>query len=69
MEKSGTTECVFFEDEPSVPYINPVDYLKNLYTVGFEEVRNSDGTFTGKKATGENMTVDPDAELDALYGY
>ena len=62
MEKSGTTECVFFEDEPSVPYINPVDYLKNLYTVGFEEVRNSDGTFTVKKATGENMTLDPDAD-------
>ena len=49
MEKSGMTERVFFEDEPSVPYINPVDYLKNLYTVGFEEVRNSDGTFTVKK--------------------
>ena len=41
MEKSGMTECVFFEDEPSVPYINSVDYLKNLYTVGFEVLRRS----------------------------
>ena len=62
MEKSGTTECVFFEDEPSVPYINPVDYLKHIYTVGFEEVKNPDGTFTVTKATGENMTIDPETD-------
>ena len=62
MEKSGTTECVFFYYYPSVPYINPVDYLKHIYTVGFEEVKNPDGTFTVTKATGENMTIDPETD-------
>ena len=69
MEKSGTTECVFFEDEPSVPYINPVDYLKSIYTVGFEEVKNSDGTYTVTKATGEKMTLDANADTVAFDIY
>ena len=69
VEKSGTTECVFFEDEPSVPYINPVDYLKNIYTVDFEEVKNSDGTYTVTKATGEKMTLDANADTVAFDLY
>ena len=69
MEKSGTTECVCFEDEPSVPCINPAEYLRHIYTVGFEEVKNSDGTYTVTKETGEKMTLDVNADTVAFDCY
>ena len=55
MEKSGTTECVFFEDEPSVPCINPAEYLRHIYTV--------------TKETGEKMTLDVNADTVAFDCY
>ena len=62
LEDTGTTECLFFEDEPNVAYIDPVDYLSRIYTTGFSQEKNGDGTFTVTKSTGETMIADINAD-------
>ena len=65
MDDAVTTECLFYENLPSVAYINPVDYLSHIYKVDFSEKKNADGTYTIVKADDSTMTVN--VETDTVY--
>lgn len=60
-DKTVTMTCLFRDDLPGVPYLSAVDYLNQLYTVPFNCVQHSDGTFSVSDQNGE-MIVDVDRD-------
>lgn len=61
MEEKKTTECLFSDALPSMPYVDPVDYMNNIYTVEASSVKNEDGTYSVSNKNG-TMKVDPNAD-------
>ena len=64
-ESEKTITCLFREDLPDAPYIDPIDYLNVIYTDLFTEQLNDDGTYTITNAYEETMVIDPAA--DTIY--
>ena len=65
VESTKTLTCLFRDDLPEVPYINPMDYLNIIYADQFTEARNDDGTYTITNAYGAEMVVN--AAADTIY--
>ena len=68
-EKTTTKECLFFADEPSVPYIDPVEFLSGIFTSDFSQTNNGDGLFTVTKGDGEKMLIDANADTVTFERY
>ena len=58
-------ECLFYDDLPLVPYINPIDYLNVIYTDEFTLTDNGGGVYTVTSAYGEEMIID--AAKETIY--
>ena len=67
-EKTTTKECLFFADKPSVPYINPAEFLSGIYTSDFSQTNNGDGIFTVTKG-GQKMLLDANADTVTFERY
>ena len=65
VENTKTITCLFRDDLPEVPYINPMDYLNIIFADQFTEVKNDDGTYTVTNAYGSEMIVN--AAADTIY--
>lgn len=63
-DKTQVMTCLFRADLPTVPFINAVDYLDQLYTVEFACNQNPDGTYTVSDPNGK-MIIDVDK--DTIY--
>lgn len=64
MDKQTELECLFTEELPEVPYIDPEDYMDHVFTVDAMETKNSDGTYSVTNRNG-TMVIDPNA--DTVY--
>lgn len=58
IESTAYVTCLFRDDLPDVPYIDPADYLNVIYADQFTEAHSEDGTYVITNAYGENMIID-----------
>ena len=64
LEETKSIRCVFYDDLPEVPYLDPCDFFEVIFTSDFSQIKNEDGTFT--VTSGEDAMV-IDTGKDTLY--
>ena len=69
LESEKTLKCLFRDDLPDVPYINPEDYLNVVYLDPFTETRGDDGIYTVTNAYGFTMEIDAGNDTVHLTDY
>ena len=65
LDQTREFECLFLDDLPDVPYLQPVDYLNVIYLDPFTVESNGSGVYTVTNAYSATMVVD--AENDTVY--
>ena len=71
-DHTETIGCLFRNDLPEVPFIDPADYLSIIFLSPFVEKRNGDGTYTVTNAQGYTMEIDPVKDtivIDEFYEF
>ena len=68
MDNQSSTECLFLDSLPLVPYMRPETYFNAVLKVEAETVQNGDGTYSVTNANG-TLIVDPNADTLTFTDY
>ena len=68
MDEQVTTECLFLDSLPLVPYMEPDAYFDHIFTIDCTTEKQPDGTYVMKNDNG-SMTVDPKADTVLFPNY
>lgn len=63
-DQPSTTDALFTQQLPTIPYLNAADFFDHIYKVDFTASKNPDGTYS---VTSKNGTMIVDTEKDTLY--